>query len=130
MHNQSVPGFISYCSLEHPLRAAYMRSWGNQAPFVKTWLATAVARDVFLIGKLVNPARLYAALSSSLGRAGARKVTRKFQSTAMAEMLAALPKWDPDANVASKKRQCPFPSTQGDWTGELELPKRSKMTAL
>ena len=129
MHNQSVHGFISYCSLEHPLRAAYMRSWGKQAPFVKTWLATAVARDVFLIGKLVIPARLYAALSSSLGRAGARNATQKFQSTAMAEMLAALPKWDPDANVASKKRQRPFPNTQGDWTGELELPKRSKMVA-
>ena len=107
-----------------------MRSWGKQAPFVKTWLATAVAGDVFLIGKLVIPARLYAALSSSLGGAEARKATQKFQSTAMAEMLAALPKWDPDTNVASEKRQRPLPNTQGDWTGELELPKRPKMMAL
>ena len=62
-----------------------------------------MARDAFLIGKLVIPARLYAALSSSLGRTVARKAVRKFQSTSMAEMLAALPKWDPDANVAPKK---------------------------
>ena len=89
-----------------------------------------MARDVFLIGKLVIPARLYAALSSLLGKAGAHKATQKFQSTAMAEMLAALPKWDPDANVTSKKRRSPFPNTQGDWTGESELPKRPKMMAL
>ena len=48
----------------------------------------------------------------------------------MAEMLAALPKWDPDANIASKKRQRPYPNTQGDWTGELKLPKKPKMMAL
>ena len=88
-----------------------------------------MARDAFLIGKLVIPERLYAALSSSLGRTGARKAVRKFQGTAMAEMLEAPPKWDPDANVAPKKRQCPYPNTQGDWT-ELRLPKKPKMMAL
>ena len=87
-------------------------------------------KNAFLIWELVIPARLYAALSSSLGRTGACKAIRKFQGTAMTEMLAALPKWDPDANVASKKRQRLHPNAQGDWTGELKLPKKPRMMAL
>ena len=71
-HNASINGTLSFCD-HHPLRQAWLQAW-NHHPLVLHWVRNISRHDRVLLGKACIPRSLHCALTTHLGRAGARKL--------------------------------------------------------
>ena len=108
-HNLSVHGYLANCSPTHPLVQASLTAWPDQY-VPRTWRATAIRRDLRIVGRLAVPVSLFRALCSPHGGPRAvRKVGHKWQQAVLDSVTAVLSESIP----APPSKPNPF--TPSDW---------------
>ena len=108
-HNLSVHGVLAHCTPSHPLVQAWLSSW-PQPSLLTAWRATALRRDLRIVGRMAVPVSLYRHLCHTLGGSrSARKCIGRFQGQALDAATSAL------AREVPKLSPKPKPFNPQDW---------------
>ena len=108
-HNSSVHGVLAFCSRDHPLVKAWLDSWPHPES-VARWRATALRRDLRIVGRLAVPHSLYKYLRTTQGGlSAARRQVGRFQRSVLDSVTSALSECPPPPPNAAPQCFRPHP---------------------